>query len=664
MNAMRFDVARPARRVRGFGPTGARETRTQWVRRRAARGGALVALRMICLLVRTGAVPNDVRAAVPDTSIQQLTVGALTAWLDGPDLTHVRVGGVEVVRRILVSVRDVNWDTLEPQLQSCSVAAAPDRARVDLGGRHAEGEIDFRWRLSIEAEESGRVVYELEGEAFTEFVYNRVGLCVLHPVETCAGAEFRSSAKSGGAASGVLPVEIAPQVVIDGIAEPMFPACDALTLTPAGGGEIEFAFAGDLFEMEDQRNWTDDSFKTYCTPASLGGPHIARRGQSFHQRVEVRVSGIGTRAREPIGPITVSLGAPSSARVPEIGLAMGSELYVPGDEEAAALRRLGLAHVRADLKVEPLDPEALDASLEDAIRTCELLDTALELALHLEADDHAALERLGHALRGRSGLRIVRVLVFHRDSRSETPTETTLPALIDLVRRHLGDLASVGGGTNMDFAELNRRRPDPAAAPIVAWSTNAQVHASDDASVMETVRGQAATVATARGIYPDHKLAVGPITLRPRFNPAATGPPVARDPDAPPAHVDVRQPTQFAAAWTAASIAALATAGADSLTYFELVGMAGVMANGHSLFPCYHVFAALVPLHGQQVIEVAVSSPDELAALATADQLLIANLTPAAQAVRVGDGDAEPVEIEPYGVRLLRRAASSRAWTA
>src|SRR5262249_3065569 len=160
----------------------------------------------------------------------------------------------------------------------------------------------------------------------------------------------------------------------------------------------------------------------------------------------------------------------------------------------------------------------------------------------------AALERLGHALRGRSGMRIARVLVFHRDSRSETPTETTSPALIDLVRRHLGDLAPVGGGTNMDFAELNRRRPDPAAAPIVAWSTNAQVPASDDASVMETVRGQAATVVTARGIYPDHKLAVGPITLRPRFNPAATGPPVARDPDALPAHVDVRQPTQFAAA--------------------------------------------------------------------------------------------------------------------
>ena len=31
-------------------------------------------------------------------------------------------------------------------------------------------------------------------------------------------------------------------------------------------------FNGETFEMEDQRNWTDASFKTYCTPLSLPYP--------------------------------------------------------------------------------------------------------------------------------------------------------------------------------------------------------------------------------------------------------------------------------------------------------------------------------------------------------------------------------------------------------
>ena len=36
-----------------------------------------------------------------------------------------------------------------------------------------------------------------------------------------------------------------------------------------GGGEIVIRFEGDLFEMEDQRNWTDASYKTYSTPLRI-----------------------------------------------------------------------------------------------------------------------------------------------------------------------------------------------------------------------------------------------------------------------------------------------------------------------------------------------------------------------------------------------------------
>ena len=35
---------------------------------------------------------------------------------------------------------------------------------------------------------------------------------------------------------------------------------------------LRFAFEGELFELEDQRNWTDASFKTYPTPVALSDP--------------------------------------------------------------------------------------------------------------------------------------------------------------------------------------------------------------------------------------------------------------------------------------------------------------------------------------------------------------------------------------------------------
>ena len=569
-----------------------------------------------------------------DASPQRLSAGGLTATLDGPDLTHIRLGGVEIVRRILVTVRDTNWDTLHPQVLRSSLSADAEHFQLRLEGQHIAGEIDFRWQVSISGDATGRLLYELNGNAASEFSYNRIGLCVLHPVWTCAGAAYHASA-AGASHSGVLSGDITPQVVTDAVPIALFPACDTLELAPAGGGRISFAFSGDLFEMEDQRNWTDDSFKTYCTPANLGVPHVATEGKRFRQSVDVRAAGFSVDARDPDEPVTVAIGGPIERCVPPLGLAMGADLDVPSDAEASVLRRLGLAHVRADVK---LHTDSMDSSIARAVDTCARVGAALELALHLEPADHLLLERVERALRAAS-IPVARIMAFHREARSESPSETSSAALVQLVRRRLGHLAPVGGGTSMDFAELNRTRPDAAATETVAWAMNAQVHAADDVSVMETLRGQAATVATARSFCPGCNFALGPITLRPRFNPAATGPPLARDPDALPAHVDPRQGTRFTAAWTAGSVVELALAGVESLTYFELVGMAGVMAGepgilqsafpstANSRFPVYDVLQALLLLRGTQLLECAIRPDGNVTALATAERIVLSNLS-------------------------------------
>jgi hypothetical protein len=607
-----------------------------------------------------------------NASSQRLSAGGLTATLDGPDLTHIRLGGVEIVRRILLTVRDTNWDTLQPQVVRSSLTADAEHFQLELEGQHVGGQIDFRWQVSIRGDATGTLRYALDGVAASEFSYNRIGLCVLHPVWTCAGAAYRAS-EARRSHSGVLGADITPQVVTDGIAHALTPPCDALELMPAGGGTISFGFTGDLFEMEDQRNWTDDSFKTYCTPARLGVPFAAAEGQRIRQAVAVRAAGFDIEVREPDGPITVSLGAPVPRSVPPLGLAMSGDLSVPTEAEGASLRRLGIAHVRADIE---LGTRTLDDQLSRAVEACARVGAALELALHLEPADEALLARLEAGLRS-ANVPLARVLAFHREARSEHPSETSSRELVQLADRRLGHLAPVGGGTNMDFAELHRTHPDPAAGAILAWAANAQVHASDDISVMETLAGQAATVASARSFCGGCKFAVGPITLRPRFNPAATGPALAQDSAALPAHVDPRQGTQFCAAWTAGSIAELAAAGADSLTYFELVGMAGLMHHADALFPVYHVFHALASLCDRPLLKCVTSARGKVAVLATAERIVLSNLTPIRQSVLIEslpwpaacerpsdaerggqiDPSAPTVDLEPYGVTLLEPAA-------
>jgi hypothetical protein len=97
---------------------------------------------------------------------------------------------------------------------------------------------------------------------------------------------------------------------------------------------------------------------------------------------------------------------------------------------------------------------------------------------------------------------------------------------------------------------------------------------------------------------------VSPLTLKPRFNPYASGPvPLPRPGELPP-QVDPRQTSLLGAGWTAASLKYLAEGGAQRVTFYETTGWRGVMETAagsplpgvfhsrpSSVFPLYHVLA-------------------------------------------------------------------------
>ena len=46
----------------------------------------------------------------------------------------------------------------------------------------------------------------------------------------------------------------------------------------APGAYVDCRMEGDTFEMEDQRNWTDASYKTYVRPLALPWPYTLAKG--------------------------------------------------------------------------------------------------------------------------------------------------------------------------------------------------------------------------------------------------------------------------------------------------------------------------------------------------------------------------------------------------
>lgn len=584
----------------------------------------------------------------PLPELRPLRAGPVTMFLDGVDLRYLRIGGTELVRRIYVAVRDVDWDTVPGVVSGLELDGSDDGFRVSFDVRHARREVDFSWRGTITGDAGGRVEYALDGVAGQPFPYNRIGICVHHPWRETAGAPFVARTPEGEI-EGSFPDVIGVQA-FDGIHYALFDAFDRLEVSLAGGGRLLFEFEGDLWETEDHRNWTDANFKTYSTPMSLGRPAPLEARQALRQRLVITpldVPVVGAAG----GPVRVTLGEPTGTRMPPVGLGQDRDRHALDEHEREVLAALAPAHLRAEVRLERGDWRE---ALAHAKATAAGIGAGLEVSLFLDETHRAALVEVAAALA--DGPPVARILVINADSRTATPAETTRPGLVELVRDALSRVApaaDVAGGTEIYFTELNRTRPALETWDGVCYSITPQVHAFTDVDIVETLDAQAETVRSAQAIAGLRSVFVSPITLRRRVNFHAAGDPPPTPPGELPDSVDVRQSSLLGAAWTAGSLKYVAEAGAAAVTYYETTGWRGVVERSEGselperfrsapgeVFPLYHPLADAVEWCGDDVI--ACDSTDVLGVvgLATRSQggaarVLLANLTPRERAVVV-----------------------------
>ena len=228
-------------------------------------------------------------------------------------LRRVKSSGVEVIRAIYGALRDKNWDTVEPRLEIERIEQGDDSFSLNFTAHHESGPISFslerydrraRWRVGVYFRWSRRKIFPSESNPY----------CVLHPIIECAGKACRVQHSDGAWGEGSLPRFISPH-------QP-FKDIQALSWRPSDHIQASIQFEGEVFEMEDQRNWTDASFKTYSTPLELPFPVELRAGEQIRQRAVltfVADDAVISDREERRAKIAI-LPCSQAKRVPKIGL--------------------------------------------------------------------------------------------------------------------------------------------------------------------------------------------------------------------------------------------------------------------------------------------------------------------------------------------------------
>lgn len=521
--------------------------------------------------------------------------------LDG-ELRSLALGEEILMQRLAFAFRDSYWGTPALTAREVRCEASCGSFHVELEASVAGVSLDLRLRLAADAD--GTITASFEAIAGADFWKNRLGWCLLYPA-SCAGLPCRwRTASCEVDRVGTFPLLIAPHQPLRGLVS--FAHCGRR------GDWLEAEFEGDLFELEDQRNWSDGSFKVYSTPLDRPHPVLVRAGQRISQRITLRPAESVRRPQRarPVQPIRLALGP--GGRMPELGVDI---TYLDPDtapQWAHATAALGLAFLWQE--VQPAASgwqKRLDAGLALAASAGTRL---LPVLLVEDAPPPEALWlRLAQA---RPLIEAVAI------TRCGPPWETT-PAMVEAALFALGHAGAaglaVGAGTAANFAELNRLRPVDARADFFFYSLNPQVHLSDDESLLDNLEGQAPTVHSTAAFAAARPITVGPVTLAPRFYAAsARRAPVG----APQFPQDRRLHTPVGLAWTAASLCCLAV-GADRICCHALAGPGGLLgeAPGQRLPAVAELVAEMAALRGERLHALAAPPPIHAVAVAHGGRL-------------------------------------------
>lgn len=496
--------------------------------------------------------------------VKKLSAGTLSCFYEKGNLRYIRRGNEEVVRMIYSAVRDENWATATYDIEDESIEEGKNRFFICYTAIHQLNDIRYKAIIQITGEEN-TISFTMQGEALSDFLSNRIGICVHHPVQECAGKKVVIIHPDGGKMEAFFPKQINPH-------QP-FKQVQQMTWEPGSAITVQLSFEGDVFETEDQRNWTDYSFKTYSTPLDIPFPVQVKKGDQIQQQVTLNmIAPVASPEKDKNEQVSDTVRLPFT----KIGYerAPGSPQLTA--DEMLLLQEVLFNHYRVVLH---LSNETWIDELDMAAAEAKVLGVPIEVVAFFSSSPDEEISALSVNLQ-RFPEQVLSVLLLQENCPT-TPGEL-LQKAYPVLKANLPHL-KVGYGTDGFFAELNRDRPpQDTLFDFVSFSMNPQVHATDTRTLLENLRAQSDAVSLARSFAPEEEVFVSPVTWKIR-----TG---GVNDSAQPSDEDSRQYTAFGAMWTLLALKHLA--GADRVTLYQATGYRGVLHQSGN-HPLYQALAQL-----------------------------------------------------------------------
>lgn len=591
-----------------------------------------------------------------------LKAGNLNMIYCNGSLRYISVESNELIRMIYAAVRDKDWITIKPAIEKEKIEVQENSFLITIKCLYQSETIKFSADYLIEGSQDNTVTFSMNGRALEKFEKNRIGFCVLHPIRNCAGLNCIIEHSDGSSEQSVFPEDISPLQIFTDIKSMIW-------ITNKTHCRLDFE--GDVFETEDQRNWTDASFKTYSTPLSVPYPDTVEKNTRIYQKIVFSAEGHFETETRQDEKTTINFHPEETFRIPSIGICRSARPVPISKNELKIIRAIRFDHYRVDLHLYNDD---WLATARKAAGESSDLGYQLEIALFFDDNYSHQIKNFINWYSEKKPI-VSYILLFHK-SHPSTPDQLALE-VIPLLRETDAEVRIVTG-TNANFAQLNRNRPGETGSDNVCYSIHPQEHLSDNYTLVENLKAQEYSVLSAMKFSGDTEIIISPVTIQRRFNANKTFAELPWSGPGVPPQVDSRQMSLFGACWTTGSLKYLCEAGTVSITYYETVGERGIIqgeqdsqwplafpsVNG-MIFPVYHVLKFLLSNKSLNMIRSTSSRPLVIDCLAVTDgkqvRILLVNYTDTSQSLKLeccsGMFRIRTLNTDNYG-----EAASDHQW--
>jgi len=523
----------------------------------------------------------DFLGNLPNEIFEKFTINNFSVLRDNLFLRNIKYNNVEILKLISFLVRDKNWNNYPPEIIKTSSYNKDQQLHFEFDLKYGDVEqLEVKLLLSIG---SNSVKLIANGKFLTDFWTNRIGFNLLLPLDGVVNQQVIVSKSDQTTETLKYPLIIQPDqpmVKFNNLSYEMF---DSIALN--------IRFDGIHFEMEDQRNWGDASYKIYSGSLLDPFPYKENKNSAFHQEIEITVreknNSLETISNQNIIPLDIQ----EEYAMPKIGIKVDNETN-------------GIDIVNVDFVYHLVD---FERNTESKPNFNNLPIYLVALIDHTKKVKDIVKDIKDYILSNK--ISVDKILIcpkIYLNSFQPAGEWPSVPKLGDYYKEAKIQLPDVHifSGMVTNFTELNRKKPDGKFDGI-NFSFTPIVHDASDYGVLDTPNSLKYILHSVNNFSKDTPIHIGPMTLGMHFNPY--GEKLAANIDQVRLEMtdfDPRHDSLIGLNWTIAVFAETLSKNTKFITIASLKGVHGILTESNQKRPLFYLYEVLLYFKNAKIYKI------------------------------------------------------------